>query len=614
MKINTGKFLKFVGFVTVAVVAFGYFNGNFGRKFNKAEVVKVDEFQGKFTKTHVTKAPKLPLCKGEALVGKPFLDVDVYDWHATTAIPFANCGPVTVDDSLIGKEGLLVKINHQDDTTKSIKEFVPSADTYQSSGFTKGGNKAFVIMGGASVSLVDPIQADLKKINPKFKAIGIDLVGKSDGEDSCIVPAEWLTNPELAKGKLMIGVEDDQDFLMCATHIMKLGVPVNFDYRSYYPGGLNVEHVDDFMKAEKRFREPKPADPRPIVDENGRKTGKDSGPLPIDALASWTPADRNLETLLSKSDPGRYKNLATMTSTGPGEHYAAMPATLIVLNQYYEDHLDKFAKLLYAIHTGGIQIDAFPEALQRAMEYDTQLMGQWDEKDTVKARLACFKGYTAAGNRNLKIGGSAVFGFKDAMNLLGMTDSGEDLANSTFGSVYRSFGKLIVAKYPDKNIKSFTPFEKFFDTRALRMAYLRAQREGQGSTELMTKREYAPEKTGRALGSANFQITFATNSYKVDSKGLAVLQDLQDSYASSEYPLEIIGHTDRTGIDEQNMTLSRQRADEVKRVLESRNARAFAGGRITTDGKGSTEPPTGVDRNYKGVCNECRRVEIVIHK
>ena len=621
VKVNKSRFVTVLAVIGAVGLFYAYNTGHLGgRRFNKAEVIKLDEIQGNFVKAKLANVAKLPLCKGEQLVGKPFLDYDTYDWHATTAVVAANCGGLTVEDSPIGKEGLMVKINHQDDTPTSIKEFLPKAEEYKSSGFTRGGNKAFSIMGGASVSLIEPMQADLKKIDPTFRAIGIDLIGKSHREDQCIGPAVWLTNPELMKGKVIVGVYDDQDFLMCAGFVMKLGIPVNFNYKTYYPGGLNVETAGDFMKAEKIFRSGKMAEPRPIVDSEGRPTGKMSEALPIDGLASWTPADSNLERLLSKTDPARFKSLATITSTGEGEQRSAMPAALIVLNKYYENNLDKFAKLIYAIHTAAIQIDAFPDAMQRAMEYDTQVMGSWDEKDTPKQasqkRLACFKGYVAQGNRNLFIGGSAVFSFKDAMNMLGMNDSGsDDLANSTFASVYRSFGKLIVLKYPDKGIKSFTTFEKFFDVRALRMAYQRAQGEGIGGTELLTKRAYSPESTGRALGGANFHITFATGSAKFGKDGVAVLQGIQDDYASGEYPIEVIGHTDRTGDEQQtNVPLSQLRADAVKNFLETRNRRDFGGNRITALGKGSSLPPSGVDQNYKGVCDECRRVEIVIHK
>ncbi len=294
-----------------------------------------------------------------------------------------------------------------------------------------------------------------------------------------------------------------------------------------------------------------------------------------------------------------------------------MPCVLIALNKWVDKTI-KLAKLSYAVHKAAIQLDAYPDALMRVSEINTQIMGIWDEngsaKDTAEKRFKAFKGYVSPLNKNLHIGGSSVFSFKDVMNMVGMSDKGDDLANSTYASVYRTFGNLTVRKFPEKNIKDFMPFDQFFDSRVLRAAYNRAKSEGYGQTELVAKREYSSEKAGQAIGSASFQITFKVNSAEFDKSALKTLEEIQDNYAASEYPITVIGHTDRTGLDSVNQPLSEERANAVKNFLVNKNAGDFGGNRITTEGKGSQEPPKGVDSGYKGKCDVCRRVEIVIHK
>ena len=199
--------------------------------------------------------------------------------------------------------------------------------------------------------------------------------------------------------------------------------------------------------------------------------------------------------------------------------------------------------------------------------------------------------------------------------MVGMTEAGsDDIANSTYASVYRAFGNLTVKKFPEKQIKEFMPFEQFFDPRVLRAAYQRAKSEGLGSSELIAKRDYSTDKVGPAIGSANFQITFKTGSAEFGPAAFQVLREIQDNYAASEYALRAIGHTDKTGTDAVNIPLSDARANAVKKYLATKNPRDFGGDRIATEGKGSSEPPDGVARDYKGECSKCRRVEIVIYR
>ena len=626
-----GKKLRTLAVIALVVGFFVAWNQGWtpswipGRHTNKVEVTKITPVAGIFKKDTGYTVAKFPLPSGDELGGKLFLTCNIYDWHANADVVYANGGERTLENSLIGKEGLVVKLAHQDDTNVSIKTFLQKAAEYKSSNGASGGNFCFTIMGNSSVPLIEPIQEDLRKIDPSYQAIGVDMYGASHGEDQWIGPTEWKTNPDAMRGKNVVCVYDDGDCQgPMAMRAQKVGVPVNFDYHTYNPNAINMENVADFVTAGKVFLHTKELDPRPVVDDNGRRTGKTTKDLGItlrpDSVATWTPVDRNIVSELSQTDSGRerLKGLATINSTGDGEESKIMPATMIVLNKWADNNIGKLVQLSYAVHMAAMQIDKYPDALQKVSELNTTLLGIWDgdvnEKTAANERLRAFKGYVDPRYPNIHIGGSSVLTIKDAMSMVGMNDVGDDLANSIAASVYRAIGDLTIEHYPEKNIRKYTPFEKFFDPRVLRGAYRRAQSEGIGGIELLAKREYSASDQGEKVGSANYHITFKPGSAEIGPAALTALHKIQDTYAASEYAIKVTGHTDRTGSDEVNIPLSLRRADAVKNYLTNANRTAFGGNRITTDGKGSTEPAEGVDPNYTGNNDKCRRVEITIYR
>lgn len=594
-----------------------------GRVANKVELPNVGQIGGRQYVKATSDVQKEALPMGDELAGKVWATINIYDWHGNTAMLYANGGERTIEGSFFGREGLIVKIAKQDDTNITIKDFIDKrAVEWKNSGGRSGGNLMFTIMGNASVALLEPVNKALKAIDPSYRLVAIDLVGKSDGEDQIIGPVEWKTNPEAMRGKTCVGVYDDGDIALAFQLADKVGVPVNFDYRTHNPSALNIENVSEFIQAGKVFIANRPLDSRPVVDDSGKRTGKTTADigtrLMLDCVASWTPVDRNIYMALQKSDPARLKRLATITSTGQGEERKVMPTVLVVFKPWADANRDKLVKFSYAVHKAALQLDKYPDALTKAMEYATAVLGVWDgvdEKKSTEERVRAFHGYTPPENRNLRIGGSAVFSFQDAMRMLGMDDRGDDLANSTFASVYRSFGNLTVRKFPEKEITSFAPFEQFFDPTILRAAYERAKNEDPrlAGVQTVATRDYT-KGAGPAIGSASYYITYRTGSAELTPAGIETLREIMDKYGPDEHPLTFVGHADRTGTDAINVPLSRARAETAKAYLVRTNSRDFPSDRIDTDGRGSSEPPKSVNPNYTGVCDQCRRVEIVISR
>lgn len=103
-------------------------------------------------------------------------------------------------------------------------------------------------------------------------------------------------------------------------------------------------------------------------------------------------------------------------------------------------------------------------------------------------------------------------------------------------------------------------------------------------------------------------VYFDTNKYNVNSKSSVTLDKLAAIF--KEYPdsnILVEGHTDDTGNDAYNMTLSKQRAESVTTYL---SRKGVSSGRFTTNWYGETQPKydnTTVDGRAKN-----RRVELAI--
>lgn len=83
---------------------------------------------------------------------------------------------------------------------------------------------------------------------------------------------------------------------------------------------------------------------------------------------------------------------------------------------------------------------------------------------------------------------------------------------------------------------------------------------------------------------------FAFDKSELKPEGKAMLDDLVRQLNGVTYEsIHAIGHTDRIGSATYNQKLSERRANTVKEYLVSRN---IAANRITSEGKGETEPMT----------------------
>ncbi len=103
-------------------------------------------------------------------------------------------------------------------------------------------------------------------------------------------------------------------------------------------------------------------------------------------------------------------------------------------------------------------------------------------------------------------------------------------------------------------------------------------------------------------------LTFKSSSSDINSNFYEVLDSVAKVLKEyDETKVFVSGHTDNTGKDSYNMTLSRDRADSVAKYLKSRGVQSS---RLTTEGFGSKYPLTTNSTSQGRESN--RRVEIEI--
>ncbi|MEH6408369.1 MAG: OmpA family protein [Leeuwenhoekiella sp.] len=106
----------------------------------------------------------------------------------------------------------------------------------------------------------------------------------------------------------------------------------------------------------------------------------------------------------------------------------------------------------------------------------------------------------------------------------------------------------------------------------------------------------------------NSGVYFDTNKYNVNEASQTTLNGL--SKVMVEYPqtnILVVGHTDNTGADSYNMTLSKNRAEAVTNYLVGKG---LASGRFTTQWYGETQPK--YDNNTAEGRSKNRRVTLAI--
>ena len=115
---------------------------------------------------------------------------------------------------------------------------------------------------------------------------------------------------------------------------------------------------------------------------------------------------------------------------------------------------------------------------------------------------------------------------------------------------------------------------------------------------------------GTPIAETNLNVVFATGSADLTPQATATLDQLGKALTSTTlatYHFKIVGHTDTTGIEAANQSLSEERADAVKSYLESKFK--VSDTRLQALGVGESDPLVETPPNTSELRN--RRVQII---
>jgi OmpA-OmpF porin, OOP family len=518
---------------------------------------------------------------------------DVWEWNAMFSLIYANGGADTTKGSLMEKYGVNLTLHREDSNTQMGNDLIDCAKQLHDGEKTcSKGAEAIVVMGDSGGQWLSNLNPQLKKLGPEYQAVIIGAVGRSNGEDALLGPAEWKSDPQSMKGKTVVGVIRDGDWNIALNYLGSNGLKNNPDLKTWDPDAANwiAAPDEDYIKAVTDVFIPNRCEDRKVV-RDGRPTGETKNICP-DGVVTWTPGDEQAV----HGRPGTTKIVSSH------EYASQMPAVILGIKKFFNDNRDEISGLLAANFQAADQVKAFDAVRRKAGDisakiYNDQNGDYW------------YKYY--AGLRDAKsgqmLGGSAVFGLEDDVNYFGL----DGKHNNNMRATYETFGKIATQNYPQLfKDNPIPPYKEAVDTSFIFSAQASLNTSGVQNASAETV-DYSKEaENGQVLGHKAVYINFASGSDQPLPDSLPTLNELKDSLAiNSQLALQIDGYTDNAGSDAVNVPLSEKRARAVKNYFQKVAPLSFPDSRFKqVSGHGSQDPIASNASTQGKALN--RRVEI----
>lgn len=523
-------------------------------------------------------------------VGGCRVNVLTIPWNATMGLMYANGGRETAEKSLMEKNGVKVTLARQDDYSKMQEAQLKFAEEYKTNACPSSGAAFTIIMGDGFSAYAAGINDQLAKIGQAVKGAGV--IGKSYGEDACMLPADVAKNPQLARGSVIGAVMRDGDYNICVAWAYQNQIPINPDEKTYDPEAINFLGTSSFAEADEGVIAGNKCEDRPVVKStNGvaKRTGEMKHVCQT-GTATWTPGDVNV----AKKKGG----LSKVAST---KDFGNQMAAILIGNRDFMAKNPKIVKgILKAAFAGADQVRSSDDALLFAGGVSAKVYNEQNAQYWAKY----YKGVTERDAQGLMVslGGSRVMNAADNAYYFGLS-GGEDV----YKHVYELFGSHYVKYYPSI-IPSFPKYEDVVD-----LSYLRSIIDESGVTADSSEEKpvfAAGQKIDRIVSRGNFTIEFDTGKATIRPESARVLHELLDQLINTTLAVEIKGHTDSTGDAKSNIVLSYARAQAVKKYLMDKAPQSFDTNRVTSSGLGASSPIA--DNSTSGGRAKNRRVEIVL--
>ncbi len=539
---------------------------------------------------NVTALP-YPSTSAASVSGNPLM-VDVWEWNAMFATIYANGGSTTTKGSLMEKYGVNLTLHREDSNTQMKADLLKCAEQLHGGSTTCSvGAEAIIVMGDSGGQWLADLNPSLKKYGYTARIIG--AVGRSNGEDALLGPAEWKTNPQSMKGKTIVGVIRDGDWNIALNYEGSNALKNNPDLKTYDPDAVNWISApdEDYIKAVTEVFIPNRCEDRKVV-KDGKPTGEMKNVCP-DGVVSWYPGDEQA----IHGRPGTAKIISSH------EYASQMPAVIIGLQQFFNANHDEITGLLAASFQAADQVKAFATVRQKAGDISAKLYNDQNGQYWSKA----YDGYVDPGTRQ-PIGGSAVFNLDDDLNYFGLA-SGH---NNNMRATYDTFGKIAAMNYPDLFAKdhAIPPYKDAVDTSFILGAQALLNQSGDQGAAAETVDYTQQAQSGQVRGHKAVYVNFATGSDQILPNSISSLTELKDSLAiNSQLAIQIDGYTDNSGSDAVNIPLSTARAQAVKHFFQRAAPMSFPDNRFAQVSGHGSQSPIASNATAEGKATN-RRVEI----
>lgn len=420
--------------------------------------------------------------------------------------------------------------------------------------------------------------------------------GYSFGEDCLMGPESWKSDPQLARGSVIVTAVPYCDWNVVVNWAVDNRIPVNPDETLYDPDSINFVNSTDHIEAAQKFVQ------NAKVSLRNRATGRQEQ-FQIDAVATWTPGD----VMAYKDRPnltykGRAEKLQNIVSTR--QYSYMMPNILFGNEDWLNRHRDYIKTLLRCIARSNERIKGDENyfrnrvAVLNSLVFNMQGMGPnfWS---------TYFYGATENG---VSLGGSRLNNIAEVRHLFGL-DSSEPFSRSIFAITYTDHGKRLRQLLPDR-LDNFAPPEQVVD-----LSFIREITDERSSTGVYTPTFEGGQSAGKVV-EANFQINFDSGSSKVKPSEVGRLQEIRSLLIrATDTKVIVEGHTDNVGDANTNLQLSTERAKSVWQWLKDSDPTGvnISDGRlINVEGYGSYRPLPGNQNRTEQEKAANRRVVIIL--
>ena len=564
---------KWAVMITAALVLTGGFYGYKVLNPPKAKNVEV--------KTKATSLPPLAYDKNAnapfrqlpdpsnfANVESPRIPLHLMEWWAQAGLINAVGGKNTTVGSICEELKVNVALEVQNSCVKQSEDLYAAAEElHKGNPSPSKGAIGTIWMGDAVPAYLTGLNIRLKKdFGDEYVAKVYTFAGASNGEDKWLLKKKWAKD---ARGSLTCTVIRDGDWNIAIIKSQLMGWPVNYQDGTYDPTKVNFVAApnDDYLEAAKFYASGQKVKLKLI--KNGVLTDKDTL-VQCSGVSTWFPGDLN--AIREKG------GLITVASTK--DFGGQMGSALVMISKWVEDNKEAATNLIAAIGLGGDQVKSHMESLEFSAKVGKDVFASsMTEEDIVKA----YSSYdvTDDDGETVNVGGSRVFNLSDAANYTGVA-GGQD----KYKLVYNTFCNILTKAYPEL-FPTYASYEESTDWTYLRAAYNKYKSKAGNVSAVDFKNA---TKSTEVVGDAAYSIEFNTGSSIIKPSSYPILDKIiaQLGIADKSF-VDLSGHTDNTGSDEQNIPLSKARAEAVRQYILEKNS--DLSDRISpAKGFGSTKP------------------------